>query len=74
MKEKLQPRKEQPRKVAHYSKRPAINNVGPFSQIYDPPPSPCQLMLLPYVRHYNPLVIRNPSRILTIHKAKGHST
>ena len=29
---------------------------------------------LPYARHYNPLLIRNRSWILTIHKAKGHST
>ena len=33
--------------------------------------SVCQL---PYARHYNPLLIRNRSLILTIHKAKGHST
>ena len=25
---------------------PSINNVGPFSRIYDPPPSPCRLRLL----------------------------
>ena len=25
---------------------PSINNVGPFSQIYDPPPCPCRLRLL----------------------------
>ena len=31
-------------------------------------------LLLPYARHYNPLLIRNHSWILTIHKAKGHST
>ena len=29
---------------------------------------------IPYARHYNPLLIRNRSWILTIHKAKGHST
>ena len=29
---------------------------------------------IPYVRHYNPLLIRNSYGILTIHKAKGHST
>ena len=29
---------------------------------------------IPYARHYNPLLIRDRSRILTIHKAKGHST
>ena len=29
---------------------------------------------VPYARHYNPLSIRNSSWILTIHKAKGHST
>ena len=29
--------------------------------------------ILPYARHYNPLLIRNHSWILTIHKAKGHS-
>ena len=29
---------------------------------------------LPYLRHYNPLLIRNRSWILSIHKAKGHST
>ena len=27
-----------------------------------------------YAHHYNPLLIRNHSWILTIHKAKGHST
>ena len=25
---------------------PSINDVGPFFQIYDPPPSPCRLSLL----------------------------
>ena len=29
---------------------------------------------LPYMHHHNPLLIRNRSWILTIHKAKGHST
>ena len=29
---------------------------------------------LPYARHYNPLLIKNRSWILTIHKTKGHST
>ena len=29
---------------------------------------------IPYTRHYNLLLIRNHSWILTIHKAKGHST
>ena len=29
---------------------------------------------IPYARHYNPLLIRNHSWILTIHKAKGQST
>ena len=29
---------------------------------------------IPYVRHYNPLLIKNRSWILTIHKAKGHSS
>ena len=29
---------------------------------------------IPYARHYNPLLIRNCSWILTIHKSKGHST
>ena len=27
-----------------------------------------------YARHYTPLLIRNRSWILTIHKTKGHST
>ena len=31
-------------------------------------------IILPYARHNNPLLIRNRSWILTIHKAKGHST
>ena len=30
------------------------------------------LPYIPYARHYNPLLIRNRSWILTIHKAKGH--
>ena len=29
---------------------------------------------LPYARHYNPLLIRNCSWTLTVHKTKGHST
>ena len=29
---------------------------------------------IPYAYHYNPLLIRKRSWILTIHKAKGHST
>ena len=29
---------------------------------------------VPYTRHYNPLLIRNHSWIITIHKVKGHST
>ena len=28
------------------SQGPSINDVGPFSQIHDPPPSPCRLSLL----------------------------
>ena len=33
------------------------------------------ILNIPYARHYNPLLIRNRSWILTIlHKAKGHST
>ena len=32
------------------------------------------ILYIPYTRHYNPLLIRNRSWILTIHKAKGHST
>ena len=31
-------------------------------------------LLIPYARRYNPLLIRNRSWILTIHKSKGHST
>ena len=31
-------------------------------------------MYVPYARHYNLLLIRNRSQILTIHKAEGHST
>ena len=40
------------------------NSSGPFQ--YE--------MQLPYVRHYKPLFISNRSWILTIHKAKCHST
>ena len=32
------------------------------------------IIQIPYARHYNPLLIRNCSWILTIHKAKDHST
>ena len=34
----------------------------------------CFLGKIPYTRHYNPLLIRNRSWILTIGKVKGHST
>ena len=32
--------------VDRLDKGPSINNVGPFFQIYVPPPSPCRLRLL----------------------------
>ena len=34
----------------------------------------CKWNYIPYTCPYNPLLIRNRSWILTIHKAKGHST
>ena len=41
-----------------------IKNLLPYDLLID----------LPYTRHYNPLLIIYRSWILTIHKAKGHST